>query len=555
MMIEDSNIPIGDQRQPPSSGLPDANDDIDYMRRLLGGAFVDWVLAKPDGTPTPAQLVTASGLAEILRHNISAHPETPIEHIIPILASYHKASGTTLINHARQCAGGTSQSVEGVPGDRLLSAFRAFAIECYGEMLLPAGPFRGSGPDFHNYVKARSGKDLIDAILAEGIFPTGADVDYSGMDSDTAAFFRSVIPGTFASGLVRCAWRLAKLRHEAPSLDQLLEQVPIAVKQLRSFLRGKPTAVTAVASLTGACLPPDVEISGPWGRIRSARPEDHPPAVRHLIDKRTTTTTEAGDHIEISDAGDIIIEASVRVKFEMGKDGNSWTAGPVDDFGDMLDRIRLAFTLAVARPEKPVIYCMWSTTLFPTGHVEPRPFTDPNFMAMRVPTLLSGEEIVSWGRWINIIMAADMAHLKVAMTRTLRAMAERRDPYDRLIDAVIAWESLFGGDNELAFRISASLARLLHSSGQDRETAQKNYSKIYGARSRIVHGSTSKTKTQQAEEDRRVQEYGRTAIDVSLKAMACILTTHRDLLALESQMRSTRILLGADRTDTSGDSS
>jgi hypothetical protein len=533
-----------------STALPNASNNIDYLQRLLGSAFVDWVLAEPTGTPTRAQLGVASDLAQILHHKISLRPELPIEHIIPELASYHKPSGTTLINYARQCAGGISQSVEEVPGDRLLSAFRAFAVECYGEMLLPGGPFRGSGPDFHNYVRTQSGKDLVNAILDDGIFPRGPDVDYSDLDSNTADHVRSQIPGSFASGLMRCAWNLAKIRHGTPSFAHLLEQLPVAVKQLRSFLHGKPTAVTAIASLTGARLPPDVEISGSWGRIRSARPEDHPPALRQLADKRTVTTTESGDHIEISDAGDIVIEASVRVKFEMGEDGNSWSARQVDDFGDIIDWIRLAFTLAVARPARPVIYCMWATTLFPIGNMDPMPFTDPNFMAMRVPTLLSTEEITSWRHWINVMMAADMTNLKIAMTRTLRAMTERRDPYDRLIDAVIAWESLFGGNPETTLRVSASLARMLHASGQEREAAQRNYSKIYGARSGIVHANHDSLKSLKFGQ---VEEYGKNAIDVSLEVIARILTTHQDLLALDSRARSLRVLLEADGAATSID--
>jgi hypothetical protein len=145
----------------------------------------------------------------------------------------------------------------------------------------------------------------------EEILPKEPDLDYSSMDSKTADLFRSHQPGIFASNLMRCAWNLARFRHGTPSLDQLLEQLPVAIDQLRTYLHGKPTAVTAVASLTGARLPPDVEISGQWGRIRSARPEDHPPALRHQVDKRTTTTTESGDQIEISDAGDMIIEARV----------------------------------------------------------------------------------------------------------------------------------------------------------------------------------------------------------------------------------------------------
>jgi hypothetical protein len=176
--------------------------------------------------------------------------------------------------------------------------------------------------------------------------------------------------------------------------------------------------------------------------------------------------------------------------------------------------------------------------------MDPRPFTDPNFMAMRIPTLLSDEEIASWRRWINIMMAEDMSHLKVAMTRTLRAMTERRDPYDRLIDAVIAWESLFGGSTESTLRVSASLARMMHPAGQDREVAGELYRKIYGARSDIVHANRTNTTIG------KIEEYGRTAIDVSLKIMADILTTHKALLPLKSSTRSTRVLLGADNMAT-----
>lgn len=136
-MIEDGNGNLSSGGQPvptPATDLPDASDDIDYLRRLLGSAFVDWALAEPSGTLTPAQLEVASRLAQILRQNISNHPELPIEHIIPNLASYDQASGTTLINYARQLAGGTVEKVEGNTGDDLLNAFLAFTAQCYGEM-------------------------------------------------------------------------------------------------------------------------------------------------------------------------------------------------------------------------------------------------------------------------------------------------------------------------------------------------------------------------------------------------------------------------------------
>jgi Apea-like HEPN len=522
--------------------LLDAKNDVEYLQRLLGSPFVDWVLAEPAGTLTPAQRKVASDLAQLLRQSISLQPELPIEHVIPRLASYQKSYGMTLINHARQRAGGNTQSPEEVP-DRLLNAFRAFAVECYGEMLLPGGPFRGSGLDFHNYCHTRSGKNLVHAFIAERMLPKVPEVDYSKMDADTAYLYRSLNPGMFASGLVRCAWNLAKIDHGTPSLAEFIEQLAVAVDQFRTYLEGEPTTVTAIASLTGVRLPPGTEISGQWGRIRSARPEDHPPALRDLASQRTGTTTESGDRIEISGAGDVIIEARVRVKFELRVDGNGWSEHPLDDFGDTIDRISLAFALAVTRPARPVIYCMWARTLYPTGGTDPWPLADPNFMAMRVPALLTAEEINSWERWINVITSADMTYLKRAVTYTLRAMTERRDAYDRLIDAVIAWESLFGGHPDTTLRISASLARLLHSSAEERQAAQVEYKKIYGARSDIVHSNHNSLKKLAIQQ---VDQYCKSAIDVSLKAIERILTTHKDLLTLDSATRSLRVLLGAD---------
>jgi hypothetical protein len=236
----------------------------------------------------------------------------------------------------------------------------------------------------------------------------------------------------------------------------------------------------------------------------------------------------------------VIFETDVSVRMHISEDGSGWTAEATEDLGDLIDRVRLSFALAVIRPTKPIIYTMWTTTLFPFGGIQPFPLTDPQFMGHRTPTLLTQDEIDAWGRWIDILTSADMGRLKVAMTRTLRAIAARQDPSDRLIDAVIAWESLFGATNESTLRVSSSLARLLHEAGQSRESAQKTYQKIYQARSDIVHANETKTTVAQ------IDEYGRIAIEASLSTMRLLLTTHANLLPLKSSTRSTQILLGAD---------
>jgi hypothetical protein len=537
--VEGSN---GDQL---GADVPAASDDVSYLTRVLGSSFVNWVLADPATALTEGQLQVASQLAAVLRANISRQPELPVEHIIPLLASYNQASGTTLINYAYQLSGGVIPSAAEVPDDPLLSAFLAFGVECYGEMLLPAGPFRGIGPDFHNYARTQVGKALVEAIIAEGIFPSMPDTDYATVDSVAADYLRSTMPGHFAHGLISSSWKSATFQYGTPSLPQLLEHIPDVLAQLRTYLAGQPTAVPAIASFTGARLPEGTEVSGSWGRLRPARAEDHPPAVKHLADKRTTTTTEAGQIVEISDAGDIIFESTVHVQFQLSAEGSSWTGRTIESFDDVIDRVRLAFALAVTRQTRPVMFCMWMNALFPTGCLDPRPLTDTRYMAPRVPTLLTEEEAETWKRWIDVLMTADVSRLKVAITRTLRAVTERLDPQDRLIDAVIAWESLFGASNESTLRVSASLARMLHPGGDPRVAAQESYRKIYQARSDIVHANETKTTSGQ------IEEYGRSAVDASLQVLPLLLTTHSHLLSVKSSTRSILVLLGSEAADPS----
>jgi Apea-like HEPN len=523
-------------------------DDVANLRSILGKEFVEWILAADSNGPlSPKQREVASSLISILRMYSEQNPEVPIGHLGHWLPFYHEPSGTTFINNCRLYVGGTIERPTRNSSDKLLDAILALAGECYGEMLIQTDGFVGA-PTFFNYAKTNIGRQVVWAIYDEGIFPLvsmGADQG----DADSEYLVRSVMCAGFASGLIWSAWNLAKLESGTPTPDQLASKVPVALEQLRSMFSGRVTKVTAVASFTGVRLPADTEISGKWGRLRPARRDDHPTPLRGFIDKRTTTTTAAGDQIEISDAGDVILETDVRVRVHVNKDDSGYRTEGIDDFDEIIDKVRLAFALAIARPTNPIIYTMWSSAFLPIGRPEALPRTDPRFMAPRMPTLLSIEEIASWKYWIEVATDADTTHLKVAITRTLKAISERLDPSDRLIDAVISWEALFGATNESTLRVSASLARLLHPSDGERESKQKEYQKIYSARSNIVHANKTKTTVAQ------VDEYGRAAAEVSLKAMGLILTTYDSLLPLESSARSTQVLLSDNWSSGSGSSS
>ena len=75
------------------------------------------------------------------------------------------------------------------------------------------------------------------------------------------------------------------------------------------------------------------------------------------------------------------------------------------------------------------------------------------------------------------------------MRRLLKAAGERDDPIDVLVDAVVAWENLFGSKTESTFRVTAAVATLLEPSDKEqRDVLQKELSGIYDRRSRLVHG-------------------------------------------------------------------
>jgi hypothetical protein len=99
--------------------------------------------------------------------------------------------------------------------------------------------------------------------------------------------------------------------------------------------------------------------------------------------------------------------------------------------------------------------------------------------------------LIGWWQpstWIEHLDAIPFGRLGVAPRRLMQASAERSDALDSLVDAVIAWEALFGTETEVTFRVSGALARLLRQTGEDRRKLRTRPSNIYRLRSKVVHG-------------------------------------------------------------------
>jgi hypothetical protein len=286
----------------------EALEAVAYLRHHLGDAFVNWILADPGSAMSPEQANAAVTTAAVLRNLISNQPSIPIELISRSLVVYRPEWGTTFINYLRNQTAQGEFSRPADYADRLLNSLVDLAIEGYGELLLPSY-LSEDGLDWGSHFRTPAGREVVAAIRDEGIFPLAADDTAAGQGSNgdlDEDIGRSFQPLMYGCGIISTAWSLAKLQVGVPSLDELIQRLPDALASTRSILRGQSTSATAVISFTGIRLPEGVQISGTWGQIRPARAEDHPGMLKAMTQKRTTTTTEAGEQVEITDAGDVI---------------------------------------------------------------------------------------------------------------------------------------------------------------------------------------------------------------------------------------------------------
>jgi hypothetical protein len=101
----------------------------------------------------------------------------------------------------------------------------------------------------------------------------------------------------------------------------------------------------------------------------------------------------------------------------------------------------------------------------------------------------------------------------------------RSEPDDILVDAVIAWENLFGSNQETVLRVTSALAWLIEpDSPAERSTLQSRLKKLYTLRSNVVHGNVKKSAALKTES----QE----AVSIALRSLATLFEHRPDLLAL-----------------------
>lgn len=336
-------------------------------------------------------------------------------------------------------------------------------------------------------------------------------------------------PSVSAGGLVAEAFGSAaaelRCRGILPSVEALTGMALRNVERMRLIGHRSPTEVVTFLGFSSISLADGRELDLPWGKLSA--PVGFYGMAEFMPTARPTSAVLAAEHtlsIEIDDSstglGAVVPKPMV--------DHHDWT---------QLTMRLVSLAVALGTPRARV-------APVPTFQLTLLPYETPisayHQLVLAPPAVerrLQPDECADIEHWARILAEHYSPRLEVAARRITAALSQRLDPSDRLIDAVIAWESLFGADQEATLRVTGSLSWLLEpDSPNDREMLRLETARIYGLRSRVVHG--------RQEDPIEVSNASMRATEVAITALAALLERRPDLVPVESAERSKRLLLG-----------
>lgn len=149
---------------------------------------------------------------------------------------------------------------------------------------------------------------------------------------------------------------------------------------------------------------------------------------------------------------------------------------------------------------------------------------------------LSKADIDPIKEWMQKLVDPSADAISIAVRRLLLCVYERDNPEDGLIDAFIAWESMFTASSETTFRVTGSLVKYLYPVSE-RADQLKRLKKLYNLRSGLVHGSSGSKLTA-----KEISESRQAAFEIAVGAL-CKLLKDQSMLNLKPEKRTEELLI------------
>lgn len=468
-----------------------------------------------------------------------------------ILSSMHASGKEVVARMLRShspAIDGVSESV-----DDLERAIIWLALDVYPTLLLPPDPeFPPMWPGkmnsrasilllhAHPAAKLFSEAVLEDVVLKE-LFSLGNE--HSGrtvMVSRSTGTSSGVQLELLPSIILENVWR--NMQGDGVNPDLFVQKVAEELAIVRHVLAGKRHKITARMAFAGVLMPPGTQFDVDGGVVRVATEADRR-LVPEQLKGQLAGTDQAGVTTTINYDGDIILEYkhAYKTKITPGitNEPPMWPSDVIypPELERTVLRLRFGLMLAIEREQRVQLVQTWRSFDDPLATGYSVSWNDPRRGVGIMPCALTEEEVVDWRKWYALLGRKSVSKIEVALTRILRAIAERHEPSDVLIDSVIAWENLFGTkDGEPTFRVTMCIAKLLEESDGDRLKLKSRLGKIYTLRSDVVHGSRSIS----------VDDYPlcREALEVAIRVVKLLVSDRSDILDLpDGATRSAALLI------------
>ena len=322
-------------------------------------------------------------------------------------------------------------------------------------------------------------------------------IESSRLICSTATGGGSVLQAeTLPIGLVQAACMEHAVHGGDVSPGALAARAVANVDKLRAGLEGDEITIETLIFFSGVLLEPERPIETPWGNLICADrlaaeifPQAGMPPATAVLAVATPTmlapqmAPEAFNH----EAATRAREMGQIVTYAVGLGSN-----PEDPAGAMLGVVGGLLPFGM-----------------PGGGRQVRTI---GVSSRTVP--LSDSETCEIARWMADLDAVPLRRIEVALRRLVRALTERVDRDDVIIDAVIAWENLVEHRDAPTASVLWGIRNLTNDAGWSRRRIEA----VYKTRSDIIHGDSSGSRDADA----------RDAVRIGLDATRQVLDAARD---------------------------
>ena len=463
--------------------------------------------------------------------------------VLNSLTTWDESSKMSIANQIRVSGGNRLPILPKKSDDEILDNLIKLALDVWPAYLIPRPQGATSLIEFspHGVFSHPAAQQLYKQILLDEslqkLFPQANIKDLEGSDLTAAINVRSFYWDSRGSGsslsltmvvnhLLLDAYTNLLISQSSQSFPLFISEIRAALDRLRGLARGEEVQIATVVGVAGLLMGDEDPIDFLGSELRSVKASDsvflgavQPDSI--LIQSVDIKIVKIYESME---TGFKPPEAELKAKFAQQTEAQERD----------IDLMRLSLLLA-SKSKMPV--AMVELSRFIAG-----PLGSHRTMTWRRGISFGGTQVIKKTLlkdatvWLRKLKKLHTPQLDIAMRRALSASGERVDPRDAFVDAVVGWESLVGTSQETTYRVTASIAKLLYPDNRTaREKAFSDFKKIYGKRSRLLHGSTE-IKFDEATELRD------TGLSVLLDVLRKLYTTRADLLPVSSEQRSHELL-------------